>query len=321
MPLTVAVTGATGFIGQALVPRLLAPAIACASCARQLPEFAPGAAGPVEVVLGDLGQPAALDRLVDGVDAVLHLAGLVKARAPRISSPSIATASADLLAAIARKAATHRNGGPRFILLSSLAAREPQLSPYAASKRAGEEVLRPTDHGLPWLAVRAPVVYGPGDRETLAFFKAVEARHRADGRQRLGPHLRHPCRRTWPNCCARLAEVYLPLADAYEIDDGAANGYSLRDFAQEAAAALDRPARFLPVPRLVMKLAAGLQQGLTRLDGKPRILSPAKVREIFHADWVSHDRRLAGFLGWQAQIRLAEGFADVVAWYRRKHWL
>jgi nucleoside-diphosphate-sugar epimerase len=113
----------------------------------------------------------------------------------------------------------------------------------------------------------------------------------------------------------------LPLADAYEVDDGAPNGYSLRDFAREAAAALDRPTRFLSVPRLAMATAALVQQGLTRLDGKPRILSSSKVREIFHSDWASHDRRLAAFLGWQPQIRLAEGFAQTIAWYRRKHWL
>lgn len=320
MPSIVAVTGATGFVGQALVPRLLQAGHRVRILARQLPEFAPGAAGPVEVVLGDLGQPAALDRLVERVDAVLHLAGLIKARRAEDFFTVNRDSVGDLLAAIARKAATHRNGGPRFILLSSLAAREPGLSPYAASKRAGEEILRPTDHGLPWLAVRAPVVYGPGDRETLAFFRAVKrgiAPMAGNGSGRISAiHVQDLA-----DLLARLAEVYLPLADTYEIDDGAANGYSLRDFAREAAAALDRPARFLPVPRLAMTMVAGLQQGLTRLDGKPRMLSPAKVREIFHSDWVSHDRRLAGFLGWQAQIRLPEGFADATAWYRRKHWL
>lgn len=316
----VAVTGATGFVGQALVPRLLQSGHRVRILARQLPQFAPGPAGAVEVVLGDLGQAGALDRLVDGVDAVLHLAGLIKARRTEEFFAVNRDGVSDLLAAIARKASSHRNGGPRFILLSSLAAREPDLSPYAASKLAGEDVLRNTAHGLPWLALRAPVVYGPGDRETLAFFKAVQrgfAPVAGDGTGRISAiHVSDLA-----ELLNRLADAYLPLADAYEADDGAGQGYSLRDFADTAAQALGRSARTVRLPRAMMSLAGWGQQALTLVDKKPRLLSPAKIREMFHADWVAHDRRLPGFLGWSPQIRLAEGFADAIAWYRRKHWL
>ncbi|MGE0152120.1 MAG: NAD-dependent epimerase/dehydratase family protein [Reyranellaceae bacterium] len=320
----VAVTGATGFVGQALVPRLLAAGHRVRILARQLPQFAPGGAGPVELVLGDLGQADALDRLVEGADAVLHLAGLVKAARKADFFAVNRDGVAALLAAIARRAASHRpdgqGGGPRFILLSSLAAREPGLSPYAASKRAGEEALRHTAHGLPWLALRAPVVYGPGDRETLAFFKAAQrgfAPVAGDGSGRISAiHVEDLA-----ELLCRLATAYLPLADAYEADDGAPDGYSLGEFAQAAAGALGRPVRPVKLPRPVMAAAASSVQALTMLDGRPRILSPAKVREMFHPDWVSRDRRLAAFLGWSARIRLAEGFAGTIAWYRRRRWL
>ncbi len=328
MAALVAVTGATGFVGQALVPKLLASGHRVRILARRLPHFAPGPAGPVELVLGDLGQAAALERLVDGADAVLHLAGLIKAARTvdffRVNRDSVTALLAAIASRAASRAASHhpdgQGGGPRFILLSSLAAREPGLSPYAASKRAGEEALRQTPHGLPWLAVRAPVVYGPGDRETLQFFKTVQrglAPVAGDGAGRISAiHVQDLAA-----LLARLVEAYLPVADAYEVDDGAPDGYSLGEFAAEAARALGRPVRELKLPRPVMAAAAALVQGLTRLDGRPRILSPAKVREIFHPDWVCHDRRLAAFIGWSPQIRLAEGFAGTIAWYRRKHWL
>lgn len=320
MALLVAVTGATGFVGQALVPRLLERGHRVRILARQLPQFGAGAAGPVELVLGDLGQPEALGRLVQGADAVLHLAGLIKALRREDFFAVNRDGVANLLAAIARQSASHRNGGPRFILLSSLAAREPQLSPYAESKRAGEDVLRSTPHGLPWLAVRAPVVYGPGDRETLAFFKAAQrgfAPVAGDGSGRISAiHVLDLA-----DLLTRLVEAYLPVADAYEADDGAPDGYSLREFGQEAGRALGRPVRPVRVPRLAMAAVARVERGLSGIDRRPRILSPAKVCEIFHPDWVAHDRRLSQFLGWQAQIRLAEGFAQTVAWYRRKHWL
>jgi nucleoside-diphosphate-sugar epimerase len=310
----IAVTGATGFVGQALVPRLLQAGHKVRILARQLPQFAPGAAGPVELVLGDLSQAAALERLVSGADVVLHLAGLIKARREAEFFAVNRDGVANLLAAI------DPPSKPRFILLSSLVAREPQISPYAASKRAGEEVLRNTPHGLPWLALRAPVVYGPGDRETLAFFKTVQrglAPVAGDGSGRISAiHVADLA-----DLLCRLATAYLPLADAYEVDDGAPNGYSLRDFAQEAGRALGRKVRAVRIPRPAISLVAFAQQALAKIDGEARILSPAKVREIFHADWVARDHRLAEFLSWQPQIGLPEGFAETVAWYRRRHWL
>lgn len=314
MPSLIAVTGATGFVGQALVPRLLEAGHRVRILARQLPQFAPGAAGPVELVLGDLAQTAALERLVDGADAVLHLAGLIKARRQADFFAVNRDGVANLLAAI------DPPSQPRIILLSSLAAREPQTSPYAASKRAGEEVLRNTPHGLPWLALRAPVVYGPGDRETLAFFKTVQrglAPVAGDGSNRISAiHVADLA-----DLLCRLATAYLPVADVYEVDDGAPDGYSLRDFAQEAGRALGKSVRPVRIGRPVMNLVAFAQQAIARVDGEARILSPAKVREIFHADWVARDRRLAQFLNWQPRIALAPGFAETVAWYRGRRWL
>ena len=84
------------------------------------------------MVLGDLSDEAALRRLVEGADAVVHAAGLIKARRPA-DFLAINRDGTALLSALAPDA--------RFLLLSSLAAREPQLSPYAASKRAAEEVV------------------------------------------------------------------------------------------------------------------------------------------------------------------------------------
>jgi nucleoside-diphosphate-sugar epimerase len=209
----VAVTGATGFVGQALVPCLLAAGHRVRILARQLPEFAVGSAGPVELVLGDLSQAAALERLVAGVDVIFHLAGLIKAREAEEFFTVNRDGVANLLAAIDAPAR------PRFILLSSLAAREPALSPYAASKRAGEEALRQRGFGLAWLALRAPVVYGPGDRETLAFFKAAQkgfAPVAGDGSGRISAiHVSDVA-----ELLCRLAEGELPPADAYGAEAG-----------------------------------------------------------------------------------------------------
>jgi nucleoside-diphosphate-sugar epimerase len=62
---------------------------------------------------------------------------------------------------------------PRFLALSSLAAREPQLSAYANIKKLGEEALASHAGNMLWTAFRPPAIYGPGDREMLPLFKAM----------------------------------------------------------------------------------------------------------------------------------------------------
>src|SRR4030095_265117 len=107
----------------------------------------------------------------------------------------------------------------------------------------------------------------------------------------------------------------------YEIDDGAAAGYSLAEMAVVAAAVLGRRARVVGVPRGLMTAVAGAQQMLARVTGRPAILSPGKVREIFHDDWVVTDRRRAAALDFVPHFDLERGFADTVLWYSRNKWL
>jgi nucleoside-diphosphate-sugar epimerase len=304
----VAVTGVTGFVGSHLVAALARRGLRLRLLVRRwspLPSLDGVAA---DMVLGDLSDEAALKRLVEGADAVIHAAGLIKARRPS----EFMTVNRDgtaLLSALAPEAT--------FLLLSSLAAREPQLSPYAASKHAAEEVV--AGRSGPWLTVRAPAVYGPGDRETLAYFKAV-----ARG---LAPRPRVPDARLSLIHVADLAEALAlaldqpPPPSTYEIDDGREGGYSYRDMADAAGRALGRRPLSLAVPRAVMAAVARANAICHALGGSVQILTPGKVNEIFHSDWTAHDRRLAAALGWRPRFDLAAGFGETILWYRRQGWL
>ena len=166
-----AVTGATGFIGRHLVAELHRAGWRVRLLLRREPDVAEWRdLPPPQVVAGALDDDAALERLVEGADVVIHLAGLIKAARRR----DFLAVNRDGAAAMAR-AVERVAPGARFVLVSSLAAREPQLSDYAASKRAGEgavlEVL-----GSRATVLRPPVVYGPGDRETLVFFQLAGRR-------------------------------------------------------------------------------------------------------------------------------------------------
>ena len=162
---TVFITGATGFIGQHLVTTLLAAGYrvhAQIRPGRQHDERLPPACQQVPVGLTDSGKLAGI---LAEVDAVIYCAGSVRGR----RATDFARANIDGVSAMAQ-ALEHSVKTPPLLLLSSLAARQPQLSAYAYSKNAGEKVLldRPA---LPWTIFRPPAVYGPGDKEMLPLLK------------------------------------------------------------------------------------------------------------------------------------------------------
>ena len=108
-------------------------------------------------------------------------------------------------------------GVRRFIHISSLAAREPDLSDYGWSKAKAERVVAAS--GLDWTIVRPPAVYGPGDRETFELFKMARR-----GLVALPPKGRFSVLHVEDLCRLILALVDRPdtFLQTYEPDDGRA---------------------------------------------------------------------------------------------------
>jgi len=304
----VAVTGATGFVGTHLVAALARRGFRLRLLVRRWSPLPSLAGIDAELVLGDVTSEAALRRLVDGADAVVHAAGLIKARTPADFLP-VNRDSAALLSALAPDA--------HLVLLSSLAAREPQLSAYGASKRAGEAVV--AVRSGPWTIVRAPAVYGPGDRETLAYFRAVKSGLAAEPRI-AGAKLSLIHVTDLAEALASVVERP-PANGTYEIDDGRDGAYSYADMATAAGEALGRRPWRVRIPRRVMAAVAGWNALRQSLGGPTQILTAGKVAEIFHPDWSVHDWRLAAAIGHECRYDLTSGFRDTILWYRARHWL
>lgn len=310
----VALTGATGFIGQHLVRQLAAKGHRLRLLVRALPHL-PACDPPVELQPGDLRDRIALERLVEGADVVLHLAGAIKA----LAEADFRAVNVDAVAALAGAVARRARPDAHFVLLSSLAAREPSLSPYAATKRAGEEALAALGAAHSRTIVRAPAVYGPGDRETLVFFKAAA---RGWSMKPWGPAGRVALIHVGDLCTALAAIVERPPPDGiYEIDDGTEGGHTLADMTVAAAEALGRQVRIAKLPHRALGGYAAMQQIAARMRGRPAIVSAGKVREILHPDWAVRDRRLAAWLQLGPAIDLRSGFAETVSWYRSRGWL
>ena len=84
--------------------------------------------------------------------------------------------------------------------------------------------------------------------------------------------------------------------------------------AAAAAEALGRRVRTLRVGQGVMRVVATLNS----LRPGAQILSPDKVRELFHPDWIVHEPRLTDL---PVRFGLREGFRHTILWYRAHGWL
>lgn len=310
----VAVTGATGFLGWHLVLALARQVGRIRILARRQPIHGFWGGINVEVVLGGLEDVSAVERLVDGADAIIHAAGLIKARGPA----EYIGVNRDGTRAVAL-AALQKASEARFIMISSLAAREPQLSAYSASKFAGEQAARTVYHDRlhQLVIVRPPVIYGPGDRATLAIFKAASRTFVPVfglGRTAI-VHVEDAA-----TAIARLA-LGIGGAGLYTLADDRPTGYSSRELMAEAASAVGCKPHFVYVPDNVLLTAGGMSSLWARLSARPSVFNLGKAREMLHPNWAVSNAELLPDVIYRSRIGIAEGFRTTVDWYKGIRWL
>jgi nucleoside-diphosphate-sugar epimerase len=310
----VAVTGATGFLGLHLVAELARQGAKVRILTRRDPTHDLWRGLVLDVVPGDLENSRALERLVNGVDAVVHSAGLIKAR-DRAQFMRVNRDGMSAIAAMTRRYSPEA----RFIAISSLAAREPQLSDYAASKRAGEDAARAAygDALERLLIIRPPAIYGPWDRETLAIFKAAsQPLVPIFGRGRAA--IVHVA-----TAAAVLARLAMGGGEAglYALADPHPEGYTLRELLAEAARALGTEPRFVGVPDIALLAAGRLSALLGALRDTAPIFTLGKAREMLHSDWSISSHEMLPSPIYQENIGITRGFHETVAWYRAAKWL
>jgi len=298
-----AITGGTGFVGAHLVDAALAAGHRVKALTRKPQRERDG----VDWVLGDLSTRDSLEWLVDHADAVIHVAGTINAaNAAGFEQGNVAGTLAMLAAATA-------GGIQRFVHVSSLAAREPKLSLYGASKAKSEELVHSS--GLDWAIVRPPAVYGPGDRETLELFRMAK----------LGLMLMPPKGRVSVIHADDLARLLLALAAPgtpsrclIEPDDGKPGGWSHREFARALAAAVGTKAAVISSPGVLLRAAAKLDH---LLRGEKAKLTTDRAAYFSHRNWVVEPKRAAPPELWRPEIDTMRGLAATAAWYREQGWL
>lgn len=283
----------------------------------------------VTFAYGSVEDRASLDAAVKDVEAVIHSAGLVKARRPEDFRLANVTGTANLLAAAREHAPKLR----RFVHVSSGAATAPSpdgtpvrndvtpapVTQYGWSKLEAERVVKDAAKDLPITIIRPPMVYGPRDTESFQLFQAAN--------RRVLPSIGDPDGKVsciyGPDCAAAIILAAqkddVPSGSAYFVTDGRV--YSRRDLTAGLERAVGKTALVaFPVPTSVVRVAAFFSERVAKARDQAVIFTSEKVDELV-GQWVFDGSDAERMLGFSPRVHWDEGAERSARWYRDNGWL
>ena len=298
----IAITGGTGFVGSHLIEGALAEG-------HQVNALTRRAQPPLEGVTwieGALDNPDSLAALCAECDAAIHVAGVINGSADEFHQGNV-VGTGNMIAAA--KGA----GISRFVHVSSLSAREPQLSAYGKSKLEAEDPVIAS--GCDWTIIRPAAIYGPRDKLLLDLFRFARR-----GVLPLPPGGRMSVIHVRDLCRLMLACLGSDLGHGrtFEPDDGRAGGWSFAEFARTIGRAVDRRVVPLPLPKALLMAGSRIDR---LIRGDKAQLTPDRVNYFCHPDWVATPAAHPPADLWVPQIPTEEGLAATARWYKAQGWL
>jgi dihydroflavonol-4-reductase len=318
------VTGGTGFVGSHVVDALLGAGLRPRCLVRATSNLRWLEGKPVELAYADL-RAGQLGPVVDGIDAVIHCAGLTRG-----SREALMSANRDGTRALVEACfSTGRN--IRFVLCSSQAAAGPgtlarprqesdpaaPTSDYGASKLAGETAVLRSGNDLDAVVLRPVTVYGPRDEDTLTFFKlAARGIIPAPGLRKRLMQLVH------------VSDLASALIKALDLPEVSGRIYFVAhpeviDWDQLAAAmseAVGRRAVVVRVPTSALRMV-GAVAGLFGSGGRAGQIDRRKAADMSERAWTCNVDRALEELDWSPAYDVRGGFRDSADWYRQEGWL
>ncbi len=328
----VLLTGASGFLGSHTAECLVQHGyqVRCLVRPSASLNFIKEFTSALELIEGSLENTSSLQQAVAGVDAIIHCAGLIKARTSTDFFNTNASGTLSLLEAARKTTPCLR----RFILVSSLAACGAALnnfqptsgeilpqpvSNYGRSKLQAEVNAIKYAEAFPVTIIRPSIVYGPRDLSMLTLFKAfnrgiiplieggagaVSTIYVRDAAQAL----------------VKAVAAEVPSGNAYFLEDGRTMTWRER-YSIWSQAILTGKNIKIPVPNLFLGLTAWANECYGALTKKTVFLTRDKLRELQQTYWVCSSAAASQDLSWKAAVSWVEGSKLTYQWYKKEDWL
>ena len=322
------VTGGTGFIGSHLVEALLQRGDEVRCLVRNRSDLKWLRDLPIEPVVGDCSDKTSLQKAVLAVDLVFHSAGVTKAIDEKTYFEVNANGTENLVHACLEKNPHLK----KFIYLSSQAAAGPcqngrrkketdhcePVSSYGRSKRKGEEFCLEHRHEIPFVILRPSAVYGPRDRDVLAFFKILS--------KRIDPIFSRQEQHISLCYVQDIVQATLLASDSKEsggeiffLSDG--NDYRLDTIGNLFEEAMGIHAYQIHIPGWMISGVASFSEFISKFSGRPPLINKGKVEEMVQKNWLCDITKAKTLLGFEPRFSLAEGIKITYEWYRKENWL
>jgi nucleoside-diphosphate-sugar epimerase len=320
----VLITGATGFVGSHVVDALKSRGIGVRCLARKTSRLDFLSASP-EMAYGDVTLPETLVPALEGVDGIVHCAGLTGAR----NAADYFRVNQEGSRNLYQVSQTFHGRILKIVHISSLAAWGPSVdgkpvteesmprpvSDYGRSKLAGQRVAESFMQDLPISILIPPAVYGPRDDDFRVYFKLVG--------KGIAPLLGGVPRYLSLIHVKDLAEAAVLILTGdkstgrtYLVEDGCLQTWA--SVADATDRALGRTSRRIHLPLFAVRATGVLGDIFGWVSGRSVLLNSQKVEELLQAAWICSAQRIRDELGFRPAYSLERGFSETLSWYRQQ---
>lgn len=321
-----AVTGATGFLGAALVTELVKRGQPVRILARDEASARQQFGEAITIISGDITDAGAVTRLVDGATHIYHLAGRLyhPATPAALYRQTHVEGTRTLLRACQGQTQLQRimhcsTTGVHGITGDTPAAEDAPFAPtnpYEATKLEGELLALQAfrEQGLPVSVARPGLVYGPGDLHLLGFFQSINKgifRVINGGKAQLHPIYIDDMIAAFLLCAGHSAAV----GRCYNI--AGERPVTIRELANAIADALGKRQPRGSIPLWLANLASDIFALIPGFQGERAPLTRSRVAFLTNSR-VYDCRRVQQELGFQAATPFAKGIRQTADWYQKQ---